>query len=274
MLTRVVPIALQNPTNGFSHYVFWSSETDFGLEFLPHPYNQVDPSKLDEPREDPVPGQEPAFPSGDQGTDSDSSESGVQPQHLTELELSDSEDTGAGVGTEADLLAGWIYFFPHLFILGEPNAAKLPEDIAHFGPIGSVLMDCLLKMLFTPKFGVTSSPESQGGNGRPSRTDSHLLETINSFSFPSSYASDCVRADVLLCILACSSETLFHPPERDQQPQNRAPDLDNDVTSSTGKQSSNTYRSLPNRFLSYLVDTEEGCSHKYASVWIDMTSTN
>lgn len=71
---------------------------------------------------------------------------------------------------------------------------------------------------------------------------------------------DCTRAEIFLCIISCCSETLFHPPERDTQPPPPPQEASDNVAPSKA------YCSIVNKFLKYLVDIEEGCSHKHAKV--------
>jgi hypothetical protein len=133
-------------------------------------------------------------------------------------------------------------------------------------------------MLFTPNLGVTTDPETKEGKGTMVRKLNILTkqEVMNSFHFPSSYNTDCNRAEILLCMLACCSETLFHPPERDHpllsQPrtedeEGKEPEEKKEDMAQNGSEGhERAYKSIKNKFVEYLIDIQDGCSHKYADV--------
>eukprot|EP01127_Copromyxa_protea_P004413 TRINITY_DN14278_c0_g1_i1.p1 TRINITY_DN14278_c0_g1~~TRINITY_DN14278_c0_g1_i1.p1 ORF type:complete len:860 (-),score=148.09 TRINITY_DN14278_c0_g1_i1:1-2259(-) len=288
IMTRLAPIALQNPSSGFAEYVFWSSDEEFGNKTeitevveSKNPVSETDSAssvatdtqgQVSTSEKEQTNSASSAPEPQEQETNSASSEKPIpaaetkeqETESVSEKIIEALDDNGAGVGSVGptedeieDVKETEGLVTPEAPSAPESDPVPVPEPVEveeelNYGPVGHILIDCLLKLLFSPPFGVSAQPEAHEGK-----------EVLHSFKFPSTYATDCSRAEILLCILACCSGTLFYPPERETS---EVPGDKEKEAKDLGQVKG--YKSLPNKFIHYLIDIEDGCSHKYASMLV------
>lgn len=168
ILTRLAPIALQNPSSGFSDYVFWSPDVDYGMVNLLSS-SQIQSTHKHLQKLSLIPYQvlsqemSPSwnlfYPRAILKVACNHSLLLILIQKKTLVRESVKLSLKSQMRKVKKLMESTHEAAPSNT---EPLIAEKVEEVKEeisYGPIGTTLMDCLLKMLFTPHISLAAEPE-------------------------------------------------------------------------------------------------------------------